>query len=135
MKSLVLVDSNIYIGLLRRRRDPVAILGQWIGDGDLATCGMVRLEVERGLKVIALRQRLAAFFDVMCNGVTSNETWEQSAELAWTLDRSGKTLPAQDILIAVTARLLGAVVLTDDGHFSEIPDLPVLNPVGVLPGW
>ncbi len=135
MKPPVLVDSNVYIGLLRRGCDPVAVLGRWIRNGDLATCGMVRLEVERGLKVVALRQRLSAFFDVMCYIPTTNQTWEQSAELAWTLDRAGKILPAQDILIAATARTLGAVVLTDDTHFSEIPDLSVLAPADVLPCW
>ena len=47
----VLVDSNVYIGLLRRGFDPVAVLGPWAGSTDVATCGMVRLEVERGLRV------------------------------------------------------------------------------------
>lgn len=30
----VLVDSNVYIGLLRRSMDPVKVLGDWIGEGD-----------------------------------------------------------------------------------------------------
>jgi predicted nucleic acid-binding protein len=60
MTGPVLVDSNVYIGLLRRGLDPVEILGGWIGDGDLATCGMVRLEVERGLKVERIRRRVSS---------------------------------------------------------------------------
>jgi predicted nucleic acid-binding protein len=34
-------------------------------------------------------------------------------------------LPAQDILIACCARRIGAVVLTMDTHFSDIPGLRV----------
>ena len=65
MTTPVLVDSNIYIGLLRSGLDPAEILGNWIGAGDLATCGMIRLEVERGLRIEKIRHRMAAFFDVL----------------------------------------------------------------------
>jgi len=131
----VLVDSNIYIGLLRRRLDPAAELGGWIGDGNLATCGMVRVEVERGLKIKKLRRRIAAFFDVMIMVPTSTIIWQETADLAWQLDRAGGTLPAQDLLIAVSAMKLDGVILTDDGHFEAIPGLRVLKPGQELPGW
>jgi hypothetical protein len=115
--------------------DPVKVLGDWIGEGDLATCGMVRLEVERGLKVEKMRRSLGGFFDVLINVPTSNKIWEQATTLAWTLDRCGVTLPAQDILIATCAKELGAAVLTDDAHFDEILGLPVLKPALELDGW
>jgi len=44
-------------------------------------------------------------------------------------------LPAQDILIATIALAHHAWVLTDDGHFSSIPDLKVLSPKSVLRRW
>ncbi len=135
MQGSVVVDSNVFIGLLRRSLDPVTLLGEWIGEGDLATCGMVRLEVERGLRVPKLRQRLSDFFDVMIYCQTSSKVWAKAADLAWKLDRSGVTLPAQDLLIATVALELGAAVLTDDAHFEEIPGLFVLKPSRELPGW
>lgn len=135
MGASVLVDSNVYIGLLRRSLDPVKVLGDWIGEADLATCGMVRLEVERGLKVEKMRRSLGDFFNVLINVPTSNKIWEQATTLAWMLDRCGKTLPAQDILIAACAKELGAAVLTDDAHFEEILGLPVLKPAQELDGW
>lgn len=135
MDALVLVDSNVYIGLLRRHLDPVAILGNWIGEGDLATCGMIRLEVERGLKSPKLRRHLGGFFDVMRFGMTTHKVWEQAVELAWTLDRCGQTLPAQDLLIAATAQSFGAIILTEDAHFSMIPDIQTISPRDVLPQW
>ena len=123
----VLVDSNVYIGLLRRSMDPVKVLGDWIGEGDLATCGMVRLEVERGLKVEKTRRSLGAFFNVLINVPTSNKIWEEATTLAWTLDRCCVTLPAQDILIAAHALQAGATVLTLDAHFQSIPGLRVID--------
>jgi predicted nucleic acid-binding protein len=135
MNAPVLVDSNVYIGLLRRGFDPVEILGGWIGNGDLATCGMVRMEVERGLKIEKIRRRVGAFFDVLINVPTSNKIWEQAASLAWKLDRSGITLPAQDILIATCAREIGAAVLTDDRHFEEFQDLQILKPAQEFEDW
>lgn len=135
MTATVLVDSNVYIGLLRRGLDPVEILGGWIGHGDLATCGMIRLEVERGLKIEKIRRRLGGFFDVLINVPTTNKIWEQATSTAWTLGRGGITLPAQDILIATCAHEIGAAVLTDDEHFDEFPGLQVFKPSEELEGW
>ena len=135
MTGPVLVDSNVFIGLLRRGLDPVEILGDWIGDGDLATCGMVRLEVERGLKIDRVRRRVAGFFDVLINVPTSNKIWERASETAWILGRSGITLPAQDILIATCAHEIGAAVLSDDKHFEEFTGLRIFKPAEEFSGW
>lgn len=135
MAASVLVDSNVYIGLLRRGIDPVVALGDWIGSGDLAICGMVRMEVERGLRVEKIRKRLSAFFDVLINVPTSNMIWEKATETAWLLGRKGITLPAQDILIAESAAAIGAVVLTDDGHFARLPGVRVMLPGEHLRDW
>lgn len=47
----VLVDSNVYIDLLRQRLDPALKLTRRVSQLDLATCGMVRVEVLRGIKI------------------------------------------------------------------------------------
>jgi len=135
MSAPVLVDSNVYIGLLRRGFDPAVVLSEWIGDGDLAICGMVRVEVERGLRVERIRRRLCAFFDVLLNIPTTNRIWSESASQAWLLDRVGLILPAQDILIATCAKEIGASVLSDDRHFDEIQGLRVLRPEAELGNW
>lgn len=123
----VLVDSNVYIQLLRMGKDPVKILGSWIGAGDLVTCGMVRLEVERGLFTDRIRKRMNEFFWVMIDVPSSRRIWQAATDLAWNLDRGGIVLPAQDHLIAASALSLGASVLTDDAHFHQIPELQVLE--------
>jgi len=127
-KSDVMVDSNVYIGLLRARRDAVRTLYQWAGDRDLAVCGMIRLEVMRGVKSLKLLTKLAAFMDVMSNVPTHPKIWDEATDMAWNLDRKGIVLPAQDLVIAASAMKLGAAVMTADAHFSRIPGLHVISP-------
>ncbi|MFZ4776010.1 MAG: type II toxin-antitoxin system VapC family toxin [Terrimicrobiaceae bacterium] len=124
MASDALVDSNVFILLLRRDEDPVRWLGARLED--IYTCGMVRLEVLRGIKGSRQRDDIAAFFNVLCNVQTDNRLWEQAAELGWELDRCGRTIPAQDILIAACALRAGVPVLTADKHFEGIPGLMVI---------
>ena len=50
--------------LLNRRRDPAIWLVEWVGKSNLATCGMVRLEVLRGIKSIKQFTQIRAFMDV-----------------------------------------------------------------------
>ena len=101
----------------------------------MAICGMVRLEVERGLRVERIRRRLSSFFDVLLNIPTTNRIWEEAAAQAWSLDRRGLVLPAQDILIAMCAKEIGASVLSDDRHFDLLPGLRVLRPEDTLREW
>ena len=133
MESVVLVDSCVFITLLRERRDPAIELLQRTSLDDLATCGMVRLEVLRGLKIQKVKTRLTEFFNVLQNVPTDNRMWEDATELAWQLGREGLVLPAQDILIATCARRIGAAVLTFDKHFGMIPRLRVYRSIDELP--
>jgi len=130
-----IVDSNVFVGLLRRGCDPVRELANWIGDGEIITCGMVRMEVERGIKSPRLRRHLGGFFDVMLYRQTTNRIWENASRMAWELDRKGLVLPSQDILIATIAKESCATVLTDDSHFAHIPGIHILKPSDVLPAW
>jgi predicted nucleic acid-binding protein len=121
----ILVDSNVYIDLLRKRLDPAEELPARISRLDLVVCGMVRVEVLRGIRVEPIKAQMTAFFDVLQNVPTDNHLWEETAEMAWTLDRKGIVLPAQDVVIACCARRIGAVVLTMDAHFRHIPGVQV----------
>ena len=89
MASDILVDSNVYIDLLRARKDVVSTLYQWAEsrDSNLAICGMIRVEVLRGLKSLKAFQSLSALMDVMINIPSDNRLWNESTELAWGLDR------------------------------------------------
>lgn len=128
MESDVLVDSNVFIDLLVRGRDPVRCLVEWAGDRNLATCGMVRLEVLRGIISPKSHRKTSAFMDVMVNIPASNSLWNEAADLAWKLDRKGIVIPGTDVLIAASALRLGAAVMTSDAHFSRIEGLKVIAP-------
>ena len=124
MASAALVDSNVFIALMRRREDPSRRLGEQLDD--IYTCGMVRLEVLRGMKNPRERDAMAGFFNVLCHVQTDSKLWEQAAELGWEMDRRGRTIPAQDILIAACALRAGVPMLTADRHFQDIPGLIVI---------
>jgi len=124
MASAALVDSNVYIALTRRGEDAA----QWLGGQleDIYTCGMVRLEVLRGMKTPGQRNDMVGFFSLLCNVSTDNKLWDQAAELGWKLDRRGLVIPGPDILIAACALRAGVPVFTADKHFHDIPGLMVI---------
>jgi predicted nucleic acid-binding protein len=133
--NAILIDSNIFIRLLRQNQDPMRFLDPWKGERDFLTCGMVRMEVERGISIPAVQRRVAGFFDVMLCIPTSNQIWANATEIARALDRRGNVLPAQDVLIAAHALKFGGSILTSDRHFYEIPGIRVYDPAEEFTEW
>ena len=131
-ESLVLIDSCIYITLSKRRLDPAVVILERLQLEDIVTCGMVRLEVIRGIALPKVRTHMESFFNVMQNVITDNALWEEACELGWRVTRNGNNMPAQDIIIAAHALRVGAAVLTHDGHFDAIPGLRVLHSLDEL---
>ena len=131
-ESLVLIDSCIYITLSKRGFDPAVEIMDRLELEDIVTCGMVRLEVIRGIALPKVRTHMEAFFDVMQNVTTDNKLWEEACELGWKVTRNGNNMPAQDIIIAACALRVGAAVLTFDGHFDSIPGLTVVHSLDEL---
>ncbi len=124
---MVLVDSSIYISLIRERRNPALVLEEAFGQAELVGCDIVRCEVLRGIAQPELRARLGVFFDVLIHVPTDHRVWRATEELAWQLDRRGKALPLADLIIAVCALRAGAAVLTNDKHFALIPQLQLAS--------
>lgn len=125
--SPVLVDSCWYIEHLKQRVDPMQELATIAMTRDVATCGIIRCEVGRGLKDPALLRKFDARWDVMLYVPTDNKLWADAEAMLWNLDRQGITLPMTDVVIACCARRIGAVVLTHDNHFSMIPGIRCTN--------
>ena len=128
MANLVLPDSNVYIGAVRAGIDPFQQLAEGIHAHELefAICGMVMVEVCRGLREPALLKRFRDRFAVMVFLPTTSQVWERAAHLAWALDRKGVVLPAPDLIIAACALQADATVLTADAHFEAVPGLRVI---------
>jgi len=119
----VLIDSCWYITGMRLGRDPMRELQSIALVRDLATCGIVRCEVARGLREPGLVKKFQARWDVMLYVPTDNSLWADVELTAWKLSRAGQNIPLTDIVIACCARRIGAVVLTYDKHFSHIPGI------------
>jgi predicted nucleic acid-binding protein len=128
MESEVMIDSNVFINLMKRHGDPAPWLYHWAGVRNLAICGMVRVEVLRGVKSPKAYAKLNDFMDVMVNVPSTNRLWDQAAALAWKLDRKGLVVPGTDVVIAASAMEIGAAVMTSDAHFSKIDGLRVIAP-------
>ena len=132
MAAVALVDSSVWIGLLRDGRDPGLELARRARTFDLATCGMVRLEVLRGIVRPPVFDAVKGFMDVMINVPSDHRIWEEATREAWQLARKGITIPAQDLVITACANRIEAAILTFDNHFHDIPGVTVLSSLDEL---
>ncbi len=120
---MVLVDSSIYLHLLRAGADPVAELAERFEATDIVGCDLVRCEVLRGIVRPKAKAYLTEFLDLLVHVTMDHRAWRDTEALAWELDRAGKVLPLTDVIIAVCALRADAAVLTLDRHFESIPKL------------
>jgi predicted nucleic acid-binding protein len=112
---------------MRQGEDPLQKLTLAAASRDLVVCGVIRCEVGRGIRHPRVRDRFHAVWDVMVNVPTDNRLWAETEQMAWDLDRNGITLPLTDLVIAACARRVGAVVLTFDAHFYDMPGVRVTS--------
>lgn len=124
---MILIDSCIYIEHLREGRDPAQVFAHYATRHDLATCGVIRCEVLRGMRTPKSRAALANYFDCLLYVPTLNNVWETAEELLWQTDRRGFKVPFTDALIAACAIKADGAVLTRDRHFRAIPGLRVFD--------
>ncbi len=59
---MVLVDSSVYLKLLREGKDPVSELAGFLDVTTLVVCDVVRCEVLRGIIRPKAKAHLASFF-------------------------------------------------------------------------
>jgi hypothetical protein len=119
----ILVDSSYYVAQQRARVDYRRQLAPWIQAGSLWTCGIIRVEVLRGIRDQGARGLVSDFLDVLNSVPVDDTLCGEAANLAWSLDRKGAVVPVTDLLIAQCARSIGAVLVTLDDHFRLIPGL------------
>jgi predicted nucleic acid-binding protein len=122
---VLLVDSTVYMDLIRSGRDPVATLAPWVETGQLLCCGIIRCEVLRGIRTPGILARMRELFEIVVDVPLTAEIWRQTGDLAWGLDRAGTALPLTDLAIASCARSRDADLVTSDPHFQRIPGLRV----------
>jgi len=120
----ILVGSAVYIDRLRGGHDIRQELMPFLANGLLYNCGLIRAEVIRGFRDVRLKSEMTTFFNIVPEIPVTARTWQQVAELAWSLDRTvGGHRPLSDILIAKCAMHVGAILISPDRHFDAIPGL------------
>lgn len=121
----ILVDSAVYIGLLRSGQDARQALLPALRGCELYNCGVIRAEVLRGFRESKIRDVYESFFDIIPEIPTDARLWRHASQIAWELGRQGKTPPLTNIVIAACAMRIGATLISPDKHFDDIPGLKV----------
>ncbi len=127
MQGSLLVDSSFYISRIRQGADPLAELAAISDEWEIVTCGVVMVEVCRGCRLEKARERFARAFSTMIMVPTPPKLWHKAMDLAWRMERTGKTMQVTDITIATCALEIDATVLTLDSDFLRVPGLIVTN--------
>ena len=130
---MLMVDSTLYIDWMRHRRNPTPILRPYVLIGQAATCGVVRVEVIRGMVKPVAKAEIENLLDALIDVPVSPIVWKHITEVAWSLDRQGIVLPVADLIIAGCALHVGATVVTQDPHFAQVPGLAVRSELPELP--
>lgn len=120
----VLLDTNVYIGWMNAGLHASAMTGSGLVR-HMST--VVLMELEAGATTAAARRsvgQLATAFDKAGRLVSpSNTTWRRAGEALRLLRARGREVRrsslVNDVLIALTARDIGAVVLTSDASDFE----------------
>lgn len=119
----LIIDSCIYIDWLKKKKNPLRILEPFLMAGHIWTCGIIRIEVLRGIKEETILQQMVEFFDLSPKVEMSQTDWQTASDLAWKLDRSGRVIPSTDIIVAISALKVNATLISTDRHFQHIPGL------------
>jgi len=127
MKTLVLVDSCFCIFGAREFGNLFRLFALHRQDYEFATCGMVMVEVLRGLREPKVVEAWRQEFHRLVYLPTERATWEIIQRLVWDAERAGRRLDMPDTIIAGCALEAGAAVLTLDKRFAEIPGLQVIS--------
>lgn len=127
MQGSLLVDSSFYISRLRQGTDPLEELAAISEEWEIVTCGVVMVEVCRGFKSEKARERFARAFSTMIMVPTPPRMWHKVMDLAWRMERQGRTMQVTDLTIATCALEIDATLLTLDSDFLRVPGLVVTS--------
>lgn len=120
---MILVDASIYIDWIQAQKDPILMLRPWLELDRVLSCGVIRCEVLRGIRLSKIHRRMSDLFDVLIEVPTDDIIWKTTAFMAHHLDRQGTVLPLTDLIIASCALQTESLLVTRDDHFRHVPTL------------
>ncbi len=120
-----LVDTSSWIHQMRPRGDAAvrSRVEALLRAGEAAWCAMVRLEIRAGIGNEREQRILREYEAVIPELPIDDEVWRAACELALRARRTGKTIPASDILICACARRHGVAIEHADAHFDMLAAL------------
>ena len=126
-----LLDTNILSDLLRNPEGRVAGHIRRVGEAQVSTSIIVAAELRYGAAKKG-SERLAARLEAVL-GALEILPFETPADivygkLRWHLERTGRPIGGNDLLIAAQALALGSTIVTDNAaEFARVPDLACEN--------
>ena len=121
------IDSAAFIDMMRAGKDPRQVLAPILKAGLLYSCGVVRAEVLRGIRIQKHYDQMERFFDIIPEVPAGARFWREVSRLGWQLGRKGKWPPVSDLAIATAALMVNAVLISPDAHFRDVPGLKVIK--------
>jgi predicted nucleic acid-binding protein len=129
----VVVDTSVWIEYFRTTSEVSDLLKSLIRENRAVVVGPVLIELLQGTKS---QKEYQAVLNVL-SGLPYLDSpwglWVAAGQLSASLRKQGITLPAMDVLIAISAMENRCAVLTFDAHFEAIPGL-TRYPLPASPG-
>ena len=126
-----LLDTNVVSDLLRRPRGAVAAHIAHVGQETICTSIVVACELRYGAakaKSAKLSERLNAALALLPVLPLDRDADREYGELRSLLERRGRTIGPNDLLIAAQALFAGLTVVTGNTReFERVPGLAVVN--------
>ncbi len=123
--SLVLVDTSIWISLLRKKflEDDLSRLESLFINREAAWCGIIQLELWSGVRDARQRKELGKLNSVVRDLEISNAIWQNAFHTASLARSKGITAPAADYLIHACAQAHNVEIWHNDKHLDALAKL------------
>lgn len=120
------VDTDIAIDFLRKRRYAHQLLNRWADEGLLAVSALTHLEIYQGMKP-GEEVNTDAFLDGLVSVVVDIPVARQAGAMLGVLRSKGITIGMADAIIAATALQLGVPLLTNNVDHYPFTGLKVVK--------
>jgi len=119
---MILIDTSAWLFALKKNFHPVIKerIELVLIESDVATNGIIALELLGGTKSEKEYNRLKSRLDALYYIEATKSLWDLSSNLVFDLRRKGVTVPYTDIFIAASAMKEKAILLHADSHFDVI---------------
>jgi len=131
---MILIDTSAWLHALRKQFQPAVKerIYSILLESEVAINGIIKLELLGGAKTEQEYKRIKSRLDPLYYIESSEDQWDFSSLLAFTLRRKGITVPYTDIFIAASAISSHAILVHADSHFEIITDHTELKTESLL---